>query len=358
VLTAAVIGVGTGANVRVNSIGYVHAQAYRSSPRCRLVAAADLDARNLDRFVERFGVAGHRSAEELLAAHRPDVVSIATYAGSHRLLLELAVERGVRRIWCEKPLALTADDAYAMRQLCDKHGVRVVVHHYRRYLSCVRRVRQLLESGAIGEPTEFVAAGGEGDLMEMGTHWLDLLRCFAGDRDVRWVMGQGAIGQARTNFAGVDYGHELDAYALAFFAFADGTRGILECGAADQRAPQTAFRLSGTDGRVDLDHDGTIRLFNRTGCTRIETGSTLHDRKPDAGDPDPYQVVLDTLLDWDGSDPEPEISLSSAVRTTELYLAAYQSAIDSGRVCLPLTGQRTSPLSGLADRAGCRDQPA
>jgi predicted dehydrogenase len=349
-LRAAVVGVGTGRQIRANSIGYVHAATYRDSARCRLVACADTSAENLARCLERFEVNGYPSAEALLISEQPDVLSIATYASSHRELVLTAIRHGVKLIWCEKPLALTTADAYAIRDACATHGVRLVVHHYRRYLGAVRTVRNMIMAGDIGEPTEFLSSGSDWDLMEVGTHWLDLLRFFAGDQDVQWVMGQAAAGTARTNFAGVDYGHTLDAYGLAYFAFTDGTRGLLEGGAGEVRAVRAPFRLNGTAGRIELGHDGGIRLIGPRGVSEIAPSTTLHEVKEGSDHPDPYQLVLNALLDWGDGGPEPEISISSAVKTTELYLAAYQSALDSGRVELPLPDQMDYPLDELHRR--------
>ena len=101
---------------RAHSIGYLHAQAYVDHPDCELIAGVDINPENGQAFQEHFSVAGGTDLAEVLASHKPDIVSICTYAGSHRSILETLLEHNVRGIWCEKPFALTIDDATAMME--------------------------------------------------------------------------------------------------------------------------------------------------------------------------------------------------------------------------------------------------
>src|SRR5437868_396509 len=138
--TAAVIGVGsaladrgskTGGGFR---IGYTHGNMYRRSPRVDLVAAADINAENLHAFRERFSVArGFADHREMLESVKPDLVSIATYVGLHRAMIEDCVAAGVKGIVCEKPFLASPADCAAVRALLAKSKTKLIVAHPRRY---------------------------------------------------------------------------------------------------------------------------------------------------------------------------------------------------------------------------------
>jgi predicted dehydrogenase len=338
----AIIGVGSGGTDTgiYSSVGYAHARTYRASGVCSVVAAADVSIDNLRRFAHAFEVS-HISTQyqEMLSVARPDIVSIATYAGGRRPIVEACAAAGVRAIWCEKPFCLSMDDGRAMLATCARHNVKLVVNHQRRYLPVFRDAKRLLHDGVIGAPVAFLAGIPDWDLMEWGTHWLDLFRFFADDQPAAWVMGQ-----VRCSGAKRCYGHLQEEHAVAYWAFADGTRGILDGGLALNGA--FAMRLAGSDGLIDIMPDGLLRVVGRHGVQEVPTNSSIHG--PYREGDDPWAVVLRLLLAWIAGGPEPEVSGRNALLSSELYLAAYESAWRRDRVDLPLTDQASFPLDRLA----------
>lgn len=344
-LSALVVGCGRGGagGGGAHSIGYAHGAAYARHPRTRLVAACDLDAGNLRDFAARFATP-HASADldALLAEARPEVVSICTYAGSHRGLVEKCLAAGVRRIWCEKPFALTLDDARAMTDAAAAAGACLVVNHYRRHLPLFRRAKELLDHGAIGPLRAMTATMNGWDQMEWGVHWLDLMRHLADDRPVAWVMGQVRCSGARRA-----YGHLLEEHSVNHFAFAHGPRGTLDGGVALPGG--SAFRIDGDSGFIDLRADHRVILVNAEGRREIPVASTLHGAPHDRPDAcDPWGEVLSSLLDWADGGPAPLLAAPNALLSTELALACYESALRRDRIDLPLGPQGVFPLERLA----------
>ena len=121
----AIIGVGKGGeNIGSHSIGYMHAQTYVNSGCCKIVGAADISEENLNAFADQFGVACTSSDyRTMLAEARPQLVSVATYAGLRREMVMACIEAGVKGIWCEKPFCLTMDDGRAMLDACRRNDV-------------------------------------------------------------------------------------------------------------------------------------------------------------------------------------------------------------------------------------------
>jgi predicted dehydrogenase len=180
-----------------------------------------------------------------------------------------------------------------------------------------------------------VTAGSGWDLMDWGSHWLDLFRYLAGDQPVEWVYGHGRRGEL------LRYDHPREDHGVAYLAFADGTRALLEGG---RQAPDDhALRLIGTEGMLEVSAAGEITLTSAAGRHRVEARSDMHQAAP--GEPDPFDLALRTLLAWIEGGPEPEISGRNALASSELYLAAYESWRRSDRVDLPLGEQAAFPLA-------------
>src|SRR5258708_12326141 len=95
--------------------------------------------------------ASYPSVEALLADPDVDAVYISTTNELHKAQTLAAAAAG-KHVLCEKPLALTLDDAREMVAACDAAGVVMGTNHHLRNAASHRRIRELLQSGAIGTP--------------------------------------------------------------------------------------------------------------------------------------------------------------------------------------------------------------
>jgi predicted dehydrogenase len=137
-------------------------------------------------------------------------------------------------------------------------------------------------------------------------------------------------------------------HGLAYIGFADGTRGILE--SIEQINGDFALRLMGTDGFIDCKQDGRLRVLNGDGWQDVPVRSNIHGPSTGYEAEDAWLAALQALLDWLEGSPEPEVSARKGLATTELYLAAYESARRRDRVDLPLTTQAELPLDAIAEK--------
>jgi 1,5-anhydro-D-fructose reductase (1,5-anhydro-D-mannitol-forming) len=64
----------------------------------------------------------------------------------------IAAARAGKHVLCEKPLALTLDDALAMARTCREAGVVLATNHHLRNAATHRKIRELILGGAIGRP--------------------------------------------------------------------------------------------------------------------------------------------------------------------------------------------------------------
>jgi hypothetical protein len=136
-----------------HAIGYAHAEALRSNPRTTLALGADINAENLAFFRQKFAVpAGFADYREMLRVAQPEIVSICTYVGLHRQMVEDCARAGVKGIYLEKPIVSSPADLVAVDKVVQETGVKIVVAHIRRYLPAFMRLRELYSNGTVGEP--------------------------------------------------------------------------------------------------------------------------------------------------------------------------------------------------------------
>jgi 1,5-anhydro-D-fructose reductase (1,5-anhydro-D-mannitol-forming) len=116
----------------------------------QLVAVADRNAARAEDFARRHGVARwHQDAEAILRAPDVDIVYIATMTESHCDLVLRCAAAG-KAVLTEKPMAMTHADSLSMIEACRGANVRLWVAYYRRALPRFLKVRDLVQSGAIG----------------------------------------------------------------------------------------------------------------------------------------------------------------------------------------------------------------
>src|SRR5258708_11046963 len=95
--------------------------------------------------------ASYPSVEALLADPDVDAVYISTTNELHKAQTLAAAAAG-KHVLCEKPLALSLQDAREMVASCAKAGVVMATNHHLRNAASHRKMRELVVSGAIGTP--------------------------------------------------------------------------------------------------------------------------------------------------------------------------------------------------------------
>jgi len=126
-----------------------HAGAIAANPDCDLVAGCDLDQERRRLFAERWQVPVYADTTEMLKAHKPQILAIATHPDSHYRYCRLAVDMGVPAVICEKPLADTVRQARGIAGLSRK-GAVIITNHERRYSGDYVRARAILGGGELG----------------------------------------------------------------------------------------------------------------------------------------------------------------------------------------------------------------
>jgi len=143
-------------------MGKAHALAYGAAgpvfgdlPAVRLAQLCDTPAQNAQKFASQFGFAAATDDWRALVQNpEVDIVSITTPNALHKEMALAAITAG-KHVHCEKPLALTLQDAQEMEAAARSAGVRTMVGYNYIHNPAVTHARQLIAGGVIGKPVHF-----------------------------------------------------------------------------------------------------------------------------------------------------------------------------------------------------------
>jgi predicted dehydrogenase len=165
----------------------------------KLVACADIDMSRAEALARTAGAKAFQDWRELVVSPLVDVVIVATLHDSLAEITRVAAEAG-KHILVEKPAARNAAELAPVMAVVAKHGVKVHVGFNHRYHRSLRKAKEIVDSGALGE-LMFVRAryghgarvgyekewrsnpvlSGGGELIDQGPHLIDLSRWFLGE---------------------------------------------------------------------------------------------------------------------------------------------------------------------------------
>ena len=133
-------------------LGENHAQVFMHLQQAELIAVCDVDADRAQAVAMKCGAKTFQTDyRELLDNPEIQAVSIATPDYAHRDIALAAAQAG-KHILCEKPLAMTVEDAQAIVDAAHEAGVRLMVDFHNRVNPTFIAARQYIASGAIGKP--------------------------------------------------------------------------------------------------------------------------------------------------------------------------------------------------------------
>jgi len=222
-------------------------------------------SRNEDRrreFAERFGCEPAASLEDAIEHPGVEGVVLVTPNDVHEEQAIACAERG-RHVFVEKPIADSVEAGERMRQACDAAGVTLMVGHAFRRLGAARRVKELLDDGALGDvvlaeanmslagtfkPEAWRAHRDRnpgGPIMQLGIHHVDTLSY--------WL---GPVRRAAGRFAHVHTPADIDDVGVVTLEFESGALGSLT---GSYVSPKTlSLRLLGTEAVLDYRTDFSV----------------------------------------------------------------------------------------------------
>lgn len=334
------VGLGNWANTIANAI--------MRSKKNKLVTCFTRTPEKRKAFSEKYGCDQEKSYEALLKRDDIDGVILVTPNAVHCEQTVLAAQYA-KHVFVDKPIANTIADGKEMIAACQKAGVVLMVGHHMRRSAGFRKLKELIDGGAIGKPIQVEAnvshSGGfaltpekfrwRGDdsgcpvapLMTLGIHQVDILRYLLGpiktvfsffnklyipapNEDVTATAFQfesGILGYLGSNYAS----------PKALWTYVYGTEANLLCSVvrADLPVAEYLLRIS------SVDQDTRVQIF--------EKGKTGPKNIP-LREGDPVLEQMDEFVDCIRTGKKPETDGPGGLTALAFVRAAIESARTGG----------------------------
>jgi predicted dehydrogenase len=311
--------------------GTHHAQAFFQNPRFQLVGLCDIDQERLDASAKEFAVSCvNTDVKQMLADCKPDVFCFCTLPNLRLEFIRAGVEAGVQLIAYEKPMATSTNEALEIVKLLRDADAKSVVSHQHRYGEHYKKVKEIIASGAIGR-VHTVYGHATGWMLHMITHLVDYMRWYNDEAEAEWVVGQAA---GKEKFAD---NHPSPDYIAGLIQFANGVRGIVECGEGAPDVPEVDYwwrkarvGAQGSEGFAEVLTGGGWRaITNDSNGVISGTGNMDY-----AHDMPPY---VQQIADWldDPAQVHP-CNGESTWKGFQISMAICRSVVQRGKVSLPL----------------------
>ncbi|NEB76548.1 Gfo/Idh/MocA family oxidoreductase [Streptomyces sp. SID14478] len=223
-------------------------------PDAEVVAVASRTETSAKAFAERFGIGrAYGDWASLAADEDVDVVYVATPHSAHREAAGLCLEAG-RAVLCEKAFALNAREAGELVSLARAQGLFLMEAMWMYCNPLIRRLKALVDDGAIGEvrtvQADFGLAGpfppshrlrdpaqGGGALLDLGVYPVSFAHLLLGEPER-------VAASAELSEEGVDLQTGM------LLSWAGGARALLHC--AINAGTGVTASVTGSAGRIDV----------------------------------------------------------------------------------------------------------
>ncbi len=277
--------------------------------------------------------------EDMLQNEELDGVSICLPNSLHAKATINAANRGIH-ILCEKPMALTLNDAKEMNDTCRENSVILMVNFTNRFMDGPRKVKELLEEDVIGEPysirVRYVHAGpynnwaksdwfynvgqaGGGALMDMGIHGIDMCH---------FLMGP--IKSVSATLSNLSKDIPVEDNAVAMVEFEKHRVGVIEVGWTGAGG-FTGIEVCGSQGSIVLDlrkglfitknksyPDGTVEFSENKVPCEISNGG--------------WETAIVEFISCLENNSSPSCDGELGFAAMKVLLAAYQSAENGQKI--------------------------
>lgn len=200
-----------------------------------------------------------------------------------------AMEKG-KHVLCEKPLGISREEVRQMQAASKKNGVLLMEAFAYRQSPQTKRVKAIVDSGAIG-PVRFIASGygyylqskanvryskelAGGAICDVGCYNINLIRTIAGC-EPETVKAFGEIGESG-----------IDLQSTVEMKFPNGIEAVSYCGLVWYR--DCGYRVIGERGTIRVDDE-----FNSRGKTCISVTSSRETQRIEIDCPDNYMLEIE-----------------------------------------------------------------
>ncbi len=315
------------------TMGEVHAAAWRSTD-AELIGCTSARLDQAEALARRYQMRVFSDYAELLNA--VEIVDICTPTPLHKPMVLQAAKAG-KHVICEKPVALTPQDARTMILACKEAGVRFFVGMVVRFFPQYRLAKELVANGQIGNlavlrlkrvsyvPQKspdnwyFDPTLSGGMVVDLMIHDFDYSRWLGGEVERVYAQRSRSVGGPAQ-------------YVQAILRFRSGAIALVEGGwAYPPGVFRTALDLSGTDGLIEWNSDQPSPVLTFLPPKPNDTASV---GLPESGlGQDPYAAEIQHAYCAIQTGTDFEVTAEDALEALRISRAAEES-LSSGRPVL------------------------
>jgi predicted dehydrogenase len=314
-----------------------------------VVAIASRTKANAAKVAERWSIPTvHETPEALIEDETIEILDLAFPPDQQPALIRHALkQKHIKGILAQKPLALTLEDAIALRDEAKAAGKILSVNQNMRYDQSMRVLKQILDKGELGTPViatiemraiphwqTFLEEYDRLTLSNMSVHHLDVLRFLFGEVDEIYTA---ARTDPRTKF------EHTDGITASTIKFQSGVMALsLEdvwSGPREEGFDSDTYikwRVEGTDGVAQ----GTIGWPNGVASTLTYASKTTTGGKWVSPEwetmwfPHAFKGVMEQLQYAVKTGSAPALTVADNVKTVALIEAGYRSIAEGRAVKL------------------------
>ncbi|WP_026962608.1 Gfo/Idh/MocA family protein [Alicyclobacillus herbarius] len=317
--------------MRIGMLSFAHMHAYtyadvlKRMPNVSIQALADANHERGREAQARYGGELYTDYQKLLQREDIDAVVVCSENALHAEMVVAAAEAG-KHVLCEKPIAITLEDAHRMIDACRRHEVTLQIAFPVRFNTPIRQLKDTVDAGRLGRIVAIRGTNhgqnpggwfvnpelsGGGAVMDHTVHVIDIMRWLL-QSEVREVYAE--VGTRFSDLATDDCGILL----LEF------DNGVIASHDPSWSRPKTyptwgdvTLEVIGTRGVTTVDAFAQHLQVYRNGH-----GGYQHAFFGDSMD----AALIADFVDCVANGCAPSISGEDGLRALEVALAAYESA--------------------------------
>lgn len=310
----------------------------------RVTAVTDIDVARAQEAAAPVGARVLPDGTSLIAADDVDAVLVTSWGPTHAEHVLNALAAG-KPVFCEKPLATTAEDCLKIVDAETALGRRLVqVGFMRRYDTGYRQMKQVIDSGRIGEPLIVHCAHRNPAVPESYTSGMAALDTAVHEVDVlRWLLDDEIVSTqvVTPRSTSKRFAHLTDPQIM-LFETAKGVRVDLEVFVNCQYGYDIQCETVGEEGLVRLPDPAAVGV-RTAGQRRTEVLTDWVGRFADAFDTEFGEWIAGVAAGAESTGPSAWDGYAATVITS-----ATVEALESGRVVATDLKPRPALYGGLA----------
>lgn len=304
--------------------------AIKQSKQGEVAAVASRSVSKAQEFAQSLEIPkAYGTYEELINDPEINAVYVPLPNNLHKEWVIEAAQVG-KHVLCEKPLALSADEAREMKTEAETNKVVLMEALMYRYHSRFQKIIDLIREGTIGslrfiqtaftynitnpDDIRLIPNMGGGALLDVGCYCVDFSRQIAGREpiSVQALYYEGNTG--------------IDLQMAGTLDFGDNIYAQFNC--AFNTAQRQFCHVAGSEGTLDIPNP--FNCYNKRTAVYVNTAED--QREVTFGTENEYKEMVDHFARCVFGKEKPHFPLMDSISNMQVIDALFQSAIDNGKL--------------------------